>query len=87
MKVYLADRSYDDCRPTCFSAGNDDRFLMKRTTHSMPLGKKRKLGNGPRVGRVIGNGCPVNVLRPILRRRCETCLVNFEFRMSFRFLS
>ena len=33
VKVYLGDRSYDDCRPTC-SCQNDNRFLMKQTAHS-----------------------------------------------------
>lgn len=53
VKVYVADPTMIVVpRVLGVSAGNDDRFLMKRTAHSIPLGK-RKLGNGPRVGRVM----------------------------------
>lgn len=85
MKVYLADRSYDDCRPTC--VGRQRRSLPDEANDPFDIAQ-RKLGNGPRVGRVMVMLLrAVNVLRPILRRRCETCLVNFGFRYRVSFVS
>lgn len=86
MKVYVADRSYDDCRPTCSRrVGRQRRSLPDEANGPFDIAWKKKAWKRATGWTGNGNGCLVNVLRPILRRRCETWLVNFGFGMSFVF--
>lgn len=83
VKVYLGDRSYDDCRPTC-SRRHDNRFLMKRTTHSIPTRDSKASKRIPeQLLCVVNSGMvmelPKRRLADIISH-CEICIINFKFK-------